>query len=716
MRSVRIALAAGLAITATAVGGVLAGAPPTILATNGVPAKEGVAVGWRGANGCQTGERLPRATTAIRLALAGAYGPRVHVEVLGRGLVLTSGEQSSGWAGKSVTVPVRALPTAQASVAVCFSAAVNHEGVSVGGAVTQPGAALQSAGRPLRGRMNIEYLGNGRSSWLALAGSVARHMSLGRAWSGIWVVFLVTAAMLLATALTARLVLVELGSRSAKAPESADAPQTGLRSGLRAAIGRVPRAALVCAAVACLNGIGWAFITPPFEAPDEPSHFAYVKQLAETGTPPTSGGFDFSREEQYAIAALRSETIHLDPTIPAIFTQAEQRKLDRELAAFNHAHERKGSPEAGSAEAEPPLYYALEALPYKLGASGTLLDRLQLMRLLSALMAGATALFAFLFVREALPRVRWAWSVGGLATALSPLFGFVSGTLNPDALLFTVSAALFYCLARAFRRGLGARSAAATGLVIAAGFATKLNFAGLAPGALVALGILALRARRSHRLRALAAPVAAAFVGISPIAVFLARNLLTGRSALGIATSTLGTMHGTALEGASYVWQLYLPRLPGMVNDLPGLPTTREIWFDGYVGRFGWLDTTFPDWVYTLALVPATLILALCARTLWVRRAALRGRLPELACYVLMALGLMVLVGVSSYGEFPALTAGFGQARYLLPLLPLLAAVLVLAARGAGRRWGPVVGTLIVVLFLAQDIFGQLQTVARFYV
>ena len=58
---------------------------------------------------------------------------------------------------------------------------------------------------------------------------------------------------------------------------------------------------------------------------------------------------------------------------------------------------------------------------------------------------------------------------------------------------------------------------------------------------------------------------------------------------------------------------------------------------------------------------------------------------------------------------------GFGQPRYLLPMLALGGAALVLSARGAGRRWGPAVGTLIVVLFLAHDLFSQLQVIARFH-
>jgi hypothetical protein len=70
---------------------------------------------------------------------------------------------------------------------------------------------------------------------------------------------------------------------------------------------------------------------------------------------------------------------------------------------------------------------------------------------------------------------------------------------------------------------------------------------------------------------------------------------------------------------------------------------------------------------------------------------------------------------VDSYIVFPRSEAEFVQARYLLPMLPLLAGVLALAARGAGRRWGPSVGAVILMLFFAHDIFSQLQVIARFY-
>lgn len=480
---------------------------------------------------------------------------------------------------------------------------------------------------------------------------------------------------------------------------------------LRAALRRVPAAAWGCAVVACLSALGWSFITPPFQVPDEPSHFAYVKQFAETGSLPTGSGGGFSSEELFAMEALRSRIIRRDANRRAIFSESAQNKLDSKLRTLERSSE-SGSPEAGVAASQPPLYYALESIPYSLG--GTLLDRLQMMRVLSALLAGLTALFSFLFLREALPSVRWAWTAGALCVALSPLLGFMSGGVNPDAMLFAVSAAVFYLLARSFRRGLAMGGAAALGASTAVGLVTKLNFIGLVPGIVLGLLVLTVRAARVSGRSAYRMLVLAGGIAFSPVALYAAINALSGHPVLGLV-SAVSTTHPALLADIDYIWQLYLPHLPGTADDFRGLFTARDIWFDGYVGQLGWLDVFFPAWVYSFALGVAAVLAGLFACGLVRARSALRVRLSELAVYASMALGLMVLVGATGFQSFPGQTAAYGQARYLLPLLPLLGATIALSARGAGRRWGLVVGVLLVTLFLAHDVFSQLQVIAHYY-
>jgi hypothetical protein len=152
-----------------------------------------------------------------------------------------------------------------------------------------------------------------------------------------------------------------------------------------------------------------------------------------------------------------------------------------------------------------------------------------------------------------------------------------------------------------------------------------------------------------------------------------------------------------------------------MTADFPGLSTTRQLWFDGFVGAYTWANIAVPGWVDMLALIPAAAIAGLCARTIVLRRAALRARAIELGVYALIGGGVMVSIAILSYSSFPQLGAQFGRVRYLFPMLALLGAVLALAARGGGRRWGPTVGGLIVVLVLAQDLLTQLLFVSRYY-
>jgi 4-amino-4-deoxy-L-arabinose transferase-like glycosyltransferase len=476
---------------------------------------------------------------------------------------------------------------------------------------------------------------------------------------------------------------------------------------------RLPCAALTCALVALLNSVCWSIVTPAFQVPDEPDHFAYVKQLAERGQLPTSDSEQLSPEELAVLEGLHSFAVRQQPQDRTISSSAEEAQLQKALASASKLP-RSGSPDAGVATNQPPLYYAVEAIPYRL-AGPTLLDRLQLMRLFSALFAALTGFFAYLFVREALPGAPWAWSVGGLAVAFTPLLGFMSGSVNPDAMLFAVCAAVFYLLARAFRRGLDMRLAVALGAATAVGFLTKLNFVGLSPGIFLGMLLLTRRGTRVSRRRAYQLLAIAAGVALSPIAIYALRNALSGHPLLGIVSTTLRGANGSLLARLDYVWQLYLPRLPGTADYFPGLFTTRQLWFDGSVGLYGWLDTPFPGWVYDVALIPAATIALLCGRALFASRFTLRRRAGELCVYAVMSIGLLMLVGADSFNAFPETDAEYAQARYLLPLLALFAAVLALAARGAGRRWGATVGVAIVLLCLGHDIFSDLQVVARYY-
>jgi hypothetical protein len=93
---------------------------------------------------------------------------------------------------------------------ICFALARSAGVARLDGQATPRSlAARDQHGRPLPGRVRIEYLAPGHS-WWSLAASVARRMGLGRAGSGIWIVVVAIALMVVVALLTARLALWEL--------------------------------------------------------------------------------------------------------------------------------------------------------------------------------------------------------------------------------------------------------------------------------------------------------------------------------------------------------------------------------------------------------------------------------------------------------------------------------------------------------------------------
>ncbi len=78
-----------------------------------------------------------------------------------------------------------------------------------------------------------------------------------------------------------------------------------------------------------------------------------------------------------------------------------------------------------------------------------------------------------------------------------------------------------------------------------------------------------------------------------------------------------------------------------------------------------------------------------------------------------MGLGLLILIGADDYAH--KIPGEYAEPRYVLPMLALWGAALALAARGAGRRWGPIAGVAIISLMLAHDIFSQLLVISRYY-
>jgi hypothetical protein len=652
-----------------------------------------------GQRACQDGELLPGGAGGIQLSLqpTQAVGPRVAVTLSHRSRTIArTSLLVSTRPGAATSAALRPRARELDDVRVCLTVIGKGAVGLIGGPTPQGAGGLTTDDRPTGASLPLTYLSAGRASWWRRAASVRDRMALGRGdWGGSWVAWAAGVLLLAALALVV-LALVR---------------------GLIAPGGPWQVVAGAIAAVAVLNALAWSLITPAFQVPDEQTHAAYAQQIGETSRPPVArrGDEQLAPELVAAMGDTRFGALNARTFGAAVWSPLQQRWLEADL----HAGLARRSPNdtAGPAAPEPPLYYALEAIPYRLASGATLLDRLALMRALSALLAGVTTLFAFLFVRECLPGRPWAWTVGALGAALHPLLGFVSGGVNPDALLFALCAALFHALAVAFRRGLTPRRAAWIGTLLAAGIVGKINFYGLVPGALLAV-VLAARASTGH-LNARALRLVGIVVAIA-VAPFLLLSVLDAllwdrTFILARTPAEAPESHGNLSGQLSYLWQLFLPRLPGQTVAFPDYYPGWQLWLKGFVGKFGWAVVNYTEWAYQLAGRLLALVGALAVRSLVRERTVVRERLAELAGYAAMAAGLLLLIGLVALRGFAPGISGAIQGRYLLPLLPLFGALLALAARGAGARWGRTVGVALVLVCVAWSLFGQLTTIAWFY-
>jgi len=483
------------------------------------------------------------------------------------------------------------------------------------------------------------------------------------------------------------------------------------------------RAVWLCALVGFLNAAAWAVWTPPLQSPDEPVHVYYVQYLAETGKVPRPGPVKTkSEEEQVVEAGVHRTDIVGNFYGRPLWTPPEAQALRERLDSGLNPVGSGGDAGVGS---YPPVYYAALVVPYKVVSAlgGDPLDRLTAMRLGSALFAGLTVLFVTIFLRELLPRHRWAWVAGGLVCGLLPYFAFIAGSVNPDAGVAAAAAALFYFVARAFRTGLTPGVAAGLGLAAAAAALTKLSGIGLVPAAALAAVLLVLRPAPLERAAALRGMAIAAACAAVPVIVYLAlgatvwdRPLLPSSGGVGPPGAKVELRPGqrSAQGYLTFVWQYGLPRLGFMFDWFRGW-APYDLWLSSWTGRFGWGDSGFKRWVVACAGVFVVVLLVAGGGALWSRRDRLRARLPEVLVYAALAGGLLLLLSWVGYGYRTTNGSTFEQGRYLFPLMALWGALVAVGLAGFGRRFGPVAAVTCVLLAVALDFGGLLIMMGRYY-
>jgi hypothetical protein len=174
---------------------------------------------------------------------------------------------------------------------------------------------------------------------------------------------------------------------------------------------------------------------------------------------------------------------------------------------------------------------------------------------------------------------------------------------------------------------------------------------------------------------------------------------------------------GGSVSGlASYTWQFYLPRLPFQQafggNEWP--PPVWDLWITHSWGAFGWLEIQWPQPVYWVLALLATVVAVAALRVLIRRRAHVDRTL--LAFFVIATLALLAGLHWNEYKLATEQGALINQGRYLFPLIGLAGLATAtafhpLTVRARATALGLLVGGLAVL-----DLFAIALVATRFYV
>lgn len=496
---------------------------------------------------------------------------------------------------------------------------------------------------------------------------------------------------------------------------------------IRGRLSAIPRPLLLLLLLGALLSVAWDLAEPAFQGPDEAAHYAYVQYLAESGRLPSAPSrsesdaamrYPGSVEEQEALTWLNLRPVISNRVDRPAWTAADLarwREVERRLP--------RGSRVTGAStnrlSTNPPLYYAVMTIPYRIFVWLPVLKRIFVLRLFNALFYLATIAFTWLIAGELFGRVRWKQALAAGAVALEPQLAFMSAVINADNLLIALTSGFLYASLVLVRRGPSLGRVLAASLLAAAAVLTHGR--GLVTLPVLAVALLAAWIRyRPTALESLRlAGAAAGTVAVAFIAYVLFGKGGGGSSLYGGQITQLNSTpkHFKLSQFLSSLYQFYLPRLASLPSRLGPHYGYRQVFIESFYGIFGSLDTPLAARTYDFLQVLSALGLLGLYTAVIGRWRQLRRAWPIILVLVALAVTVVFFINYVSYrslldtgGKRPLVTG-----RYLLPMISLWGVAIAFTVGSLARRAAPLVGAAILALGVLLSIGSIGVTTFRFY-
>lgn len=395
-------------------------------------------------------------------------------------------------------------------------------------------------------------------------------------------------------------------------------------------------------------GVAYALATPPWQAPDEPAHFNYVRQLA-------------------------ADPLDLPEIEPGDWPNERLEQL--KAAGFPD-----GEPITGIEyeDHQAPAWYYLALPAFWLGG-GPDEARLLRLRLFNLLLGALGVWLVWRLVRAGWPEDPVLALAAAGFVAFLPMRLAITASASNDPLAECVStAALWLALLRATGRLTQRRWVWGGGLLLALAFVTKVSAYG-ALGILVMGEILAWwRRGRFGGALALATLLQLLAVGLVASLPWFLRNARV----YGAGDYMGRAAHDRVVVGQPTTADWIATR--GLVGAPDALLNRMASWtFDSFWGVFGWMGVFMDRRIYALLGLASLLALAACVAYLWLlARDPSPASSQERTAVVLF--GLALAGSIAGYVWWN-LSFVQHQGRYLFPALVAIATFFMLGLRQLAR-------------------------------